>query len=149
MRSVNYQSKKHFSIHKISWHTVENSHVMTYSREQPIWVKQPMSEVPIFRRKKSDVVFRCLAVLPKLGCNADTRTVLTLYLVRKSISAICRRRCSSMLRWCRFSMYDVYIGWTLAYSYVYIVLQMRNNEQCLLSNATHTDVDNHHIPVQH
>ena len=32
------------------------------TRELPIRVKQPMSDVPIFRRKNSDVRFRCLVV---------------------------------------------------------------------------------------
>jgi len=30
--------------------------------ERPILVKRPMSDVPIFRRKNSDVRFRCLVV---------------------------------------------------------------------------------------
>jgi len=35
---------------------------LTTIRERPIRVKRPMSDVPIFRQKNSDVWFRCLVV---------------------------------------------------------------------------------------
>jgi len=41
------------------------------------------------------------------------------YFFTKSISTIFRRRCSSMLRCCRFSMSDVYIGRTVVFTYTY------------------------------
>jgi len=55
-------------------------------RERPIWVKRPMSDVPIFRRKNSDVRFRfqcldvrsCFSRARRARANVEGRRQLTI-----------------------------------------------------------------------
>ena len=80
-----------------------------FFRERPIWVKRPMSDVPIFRRKNFDVRFRC-SVVRSCFSRQGRRPHLTIVsrLPGRLTAAIWMRVTTSTLATCRrrFAMFQ-------------------------------------------